>query len=361
MTPENRRPQAPVTKELHPGIVPVDEGGERPHLDDAPSVQDINTGEIPTLLPDHSGKLILTNEERNSDDFQRLTDAQREYHEQRTSTEPNKSHRRRNIAIGTTSLLLVGGATAGIIAANSESSDTPVETKPSATSAPTAGETQTPVATAPVESALASPTNLGPLETPKPTATAETQKPTVEVMPVSLEKYKAMTIDQFAALPKSEQLTYWSWQSRSIDDFAKRLHETTLDPRDKPVLASETNTAQEIAAIQANNIRFIFSIEDDLEREKALTTVLFDGRASDAYPLWKSHLKQIPSNILNLKLLAKNVAATSDVVSVGPRGIENGITFQDTTLSDGSRLTRGYYVPYQDAQTGTQTSTWIRQ
>ena len=259
------------------------------------------------------------------------------------------------VPLAITGVLAAGSA---LFMSNAEHTDPHANTN---TTSPT-GETngaQTP--TSPVESPLASPTNLGPLETAKPTATAETQKPTVEVMPVSLEKYKAMTAEQFSALPKSEQLTYWSWQSRNIDDFAKRLHETTLDPRDKPVLASETNTAQEIAAIQANNIRFIFSIEDDLEREKALTTVLFDGRASDAYPLWKSHLKQIPSNILNLKLLAKNVAATSDVVSVGPRGIENGITFQDTTLSDGSRLTRGYYVPYQDAQPGTQTSPWIRQ
>ena len=360
MTPENRRPQAPVTKELHPGIVPVDEGGERPHLDDAPSVQDINTGEIPTLLPDHSGKLILTDEERNSDDFQRLTDAQREYHEQRTSTEPNKSHRRRNIAIGTTSLLLVGGATAGIIAANSESSDTPVETKPSATSAPTAGETQTPVATAPVESALASPTNLGPLETPKPTATTETQKPTVEVMPVSLEKYKAMTAEQFAALPKSEQLTYWSWQSHNMDAFAKELHAATLDPRDKLVAASETNTAQEIETIQGYNIRLIFSIEDELEREKALTSVLYNGKGSRAHAYWMGHLKQIPSDILNLELLAQNVVAPSDYVATGPRGVKNGVTYQDMKSPDGSHTVRHYYMPYADAQTGAQAHTWIR-
>ncbi|MNQ27266.1 hypothetical protein D3C85_405210 [compost metagenome] len=361
MTPENRRPQTPLTREINPGIVPIEEGGERPHIVDAPSVQDINTGEIPTLIPDHSGRLVLTDDERSSDEFQQKTDALRAYHQERTTADTASSHTTRNITIGAASLLLVGGAIGGVAALNNQPSNTPPDTEPSAAGSPIAGETQTPAPTNTAESPLASPTNLGPLETAKPTTVPETKKPTVEVMPASLEQYKAMTIDQFAALPKSEQLTYWSWQSRNLDGFAKKLHETTLDSRDKPVLASETNTAQEIAAIQANNIRFIFSIEDNLEREKALTTVLYDGRASDAYPLWMSHLKQIPSNILNIKLLVKNVAATSDVVPVGPRGIENGITFQDTTLSDGSRLTRGFYVPYQDAQTGTQAATWIRQ
>lgn len=84
MTPENRQ-QVPVTKELNPGIVPIEEGGERPHTEDAPSIQDVNTGEIPTLLPDHSGQLILTDEERSSEVFQEKTDAQRAYHEQRTN------------------------------------------------------------------------------------------------------------------------------------------------------------------------------------------------------------------------------------------------------------------------------------
>lgn len=81
MTPENRRPEAPVTKELHPGIVPIEEGGERPHIEDAPSVQDVNTGEIPTFLPNHSGELVLTDEERNSREFQEKTD----YYKQRAA------------------------------------------------------------------------------------------------------------------------------------------------------------------------------------------------------------------------------------------------------------------------------------
>lgn len=277
------------------------------------------------------------------------------------TTNANTSNTARNLGIAAAGLTLAVGAAVGITAANNQSTNTDPNTKPSATSTPVAGETQGSVETKPAESPLATPTNLGPLETVKPTTAPETKKPTTEVMPATLEQYKAMTAEQFAALSKSEQLTYWSWQSRKLDDFAKEWYATTLDPRDKLVAASETNTAQEIAAIQGFKIRFIFSIEDDLEREKALTAVLYKGRGSDSYPFWKDILKQIPSDMLNIELLAKNVTASASVIPVGPKSIENGVTIQDYTHTDGSHPTRNFYVPYTDARTGIQNATWIRQ
>lgn len=62
-------------------------------------------------------------------------------------------------------------AAAGVVVANNQSSGAPHEAQPSATSAPVPGETQAPVETKPAESPLASPTNLGPLETAKPIET----------------------------------------------------------------------------------------------------------------------------------------------------------------------------------------------
>lgn len=196
MTPENRRPHTPATKELHPGIVPVEEGGERPHLEDAPSIQDINTGEIPTLLPDHSGKLVLTKEERSSDEFQQKTDALRAYHQERSTVDTAPSHTARNITLGAASLLLAGGAIAGVTALNNQPSNTPPETEPSATGGPIAGETQAPAPTNTVESPLASPTNLGPLETAQPTPSAS------EVAPGALNEF-GITTAEYEEVKKS--------------------------------------------------------------------------------------------------------------------------------------------------------------
>lgn len=157
MTPENRRPQAPLSKEIHPGIIPVEEGGERPHLEDAPSVQDINTGEIPTLLPDHSGKLILTDEERSSKEFQEKTD----YYKQRTAENETGWLPTDNEALtnstdqtrhgkGKMFAILGGTAAAAVTAASlfllpkGESTDNnnPTPTQPVATGEVTPGQTQ---------------------------------------------------------------------------------------------------------------------------------------------------------------------------------------------------------------------------
>lgn len=126
MSPENR-PQSPNTKDLHPGIVPIDQGGERPHEEDVPSIQTIDTGEIPTLVPDHSGELTLKEQERGP--FQEKLDAQRQYHQARSESTTEKSFwtKRTKVATAIGSVLLAAGIGTGVSVANMNNHSTSPE------------------------------------------------------------------------------------------------------------------------------------------------------------------------------------------------------------------------------------------
>lgn len=317
MTPENRRPQAPATKEVNPSIVPVAEGGER-GLDNAPSIQDITDSEIPTLLPNHSGELVLTDEERNSDEFQKKTDALRAYHQERTTVDTAPSHTARNVTIGAASLLLVGGTIGGVAALNNQpSNNTPPETEPSATSGPVAGETQAPAPTNVAESPLASPTNLGPLETEKPTPSATPEVKTT----YTVEQLKAMTPAAYNALPRAERLVL-------IQDMLKDAKDVSLSYGDvykfNPLdVASKDNTAQEIM----NQIKYTIQLPllqkespfadekgiDKLSAQKAMSAAFYDV-SGEVTPLFTNMENKIQKTSTILEVTDKY----SNVKEVGP-------------------------------------------
>ncbi|WP_437770632.1 hypothetical protein [Arthrobacter sp. KNU40] len=169
-----------------------------------------------------------------------------------------------------------------------------------------------------------------------------------------------MTTDEFAKLPKQEQLTYWSWQSRDLSAFADEYYSVTKDPRDKLPGTSLKNTPQEIDTIMGFNISFIFSIEDEAERKKALLTVLRNGINSDAYPIWNHYLQDIPGGTLKIPLFSKNVVKRANVVAVGPLQTYAGQPSQTIESVDGQGRATCYYETYTDAQTGKETHTWIR-
>lgn len=171
---------------------------ELPHTEGTPSIQefnDLDTGQLEQVIPAPETSGALTLEDNERDDFQRKLTAQREYHEQRASR-ATESHTGRNIAIGATTLLLAGGTVAGVVIANNQPSNTSPEANPSATGAPVPGETQAPAETKPAESPLASPTNLGPLETTKPTPSSS------ETAPGSLNEF-GITATEYAAIKES--------------------------------------------------------------------------------------------------------------------------------------------------------------
>lgn len=354
MTPERENSQLPVAQ-ANPNTA-------QPHISNEPYDTDIHKaifdGDLSTRID--TGQL----EAVQGGIYESPRQAAVEASFAAEADEVKESHTVRNAALAGAALVLAGGVIYGANSLANQPAHTAPNTQPSATGTSVAGEAQTPAPGKTAETPSANPTNpanLTPLETATATpAAAETKKPVSDVMPASLEKYKEMTVEQFATLPKSEQLTYWSWQSRNLNAFTDKVYQTTLDPRDKLVAPSLDNTAQELAAIQGANFRYIFTIENDTEREKALISVLHDGRQSDAYPLWMAQLKQIPSDILNIKLLVKNVAATTDIVADGPVQTTGGETFRDIKYATGSAPIRGFFTEYKDAQTGAQSATWIQ-
>lgn len=173
----------------------------------------------------------------------------------------------------------LGLAAAGVAIANNQSSDTPHEARPSATSAPAPGETQAPVETKPAESPLASPTNLGPLETAKPSTSPE-----IETR-YSVAELKAMSVEQFNELPRNERMVLIHHMLEKAQEVSLYYGEDTYKYNPLEV-ASEKNTAQEIvkqlqfeahmifhqgASEQADDTRL-----DKVAAQKALSGMLYE-------------------------------------------------------------------------------------
>lgn len=249
MTPENRHPQTPATKEVNPGIIPVEEGGERPHAIDAPSVQDVNTGEIPALIPEHSGELILTDEERRSKEFQNKTD----YYKQSVDTAPKKRR-----------ALLLGGAAAAAVAlaaglfagakSNENTGNTPAPTQPVAT-APAATAEATPIKTetpATTGSSEYDPATAAPLET---AYSGELFDNLSAEQQAKIKTYADMPLETFRTLPVEEQLVFGQFILDNITPAFKYNLESNgaqyKEYADEVVAPSKDNTGQEISDINS--------------------------------------------------------------------------------------------------------------
>ena len=75
------------------------------------------------------------------------------------------------------------------------------------------------------------------------------QLPALTPMPASLEKYRAMSIDEFSALPKAKQLKYASYFMQNEDLFYKRYSFIMGVGNAMPYVAPSTkNTADEMEA-----------------------------------------------------------------------------------------------------------------
>lgn len=214
---------------------------ELPHIEGTPSVQEfqgLDTSELEQVMPAPETSGALTFEDSERDDFQRKLAAQREYHEQKNS-KTTESHTGRNIAIGATSLLLVGGTVAGVVALNNQPSRTPLKAEPSVAGTVVPGETQAPAATKSAESPLASPTNLGPLETAKPTPESKTSN-------YSVEQLKAMSVEQYNKLPMSDRINL----VKDRLDYAQKVPQFFLEgdlyKYDPLEVASPSNTPDSI-------------------------------------------------------------------------------------------------------------------
>lgn len=151
MSIENR-PNASEEKQLHPGIVPVDDGGERP-LPKARPIEDINTGEIPSIVPEtlYQGFENLPPTDQEKAAFDQARASRRDLSAPTEEIEKKPNSKKKLFAV-------IGGAATAAVAAtalflmpkgeNNHDDNKPTPTQPVATASasPTLGFGQMPVA-----------------------------------------------------------------------------------------------------------------------------------------------------------------------------------------------------------------------
>lgn len=204
------RPEQPFVKdttapEVHPQDLPDHIEPASPDIfDNTSMLQAKREGSLKSYVPEYP-------------DPEAIDPAGANFIERTKKPEVTTSHTGRNIGIAATSLVLAAGAAAGVVAVNSQPHTSP-NTQPSATGTPTTGETQVPAATKTPESPLASPTNLGPLET-APVVEDVSKRPRSVVehglfnklspeQQAEISKLNDMPTTEFYKLPMATQLKY---------------------------------------------------------------------------------------------------------------------------------------------------------
>ena len=118
-----------------------------------------------------------------------------------------------------------------------------------------------------------------------PTPTATTQ-PVIEKLPTSLEKYRDMTVEQFAAIPRPEQALYLSWLIKDMPAFItawKNQRNTETDVYEPP---SETNSPQIAVADEIWLKRMVLSFSAS-DANKAMLASVTGGITDRIYLRWK--------------------------------------------------------------------------
>jgi hypothetical protein len=103
-----------------------------------------------------------------------------------------------------------------------------------------------------------------------------------------LDKYDAMPISAFAALPKAEQGIYaYLTLQRGLPGFVSAWYTTSKDDRDAAAPASsESSAAIDIIRITGWERRYIWALAGD-QRAKYLLAIFNDGAASPLYAQYK--------------------------------------------------------------------------
>jgi len=161
----------------------------------------------------------------------------------------------------------------------------------------------------------------------------------------SVQVYIDMTPDQFAILPKVEQLKLVGYYMQGSDElgglieFARNYAEVSGDWRDDlPAEISIDNDGQEVATVAAYSRRFVFALEGD-ERQKMLYAVLQDGTSSGGYaPLYQISQEvpttrpQIAGILATTESLTAPTANEASAVMTDEAGAHKQVTLQDGSV-----------------------------
>lgn len=205
-----------------------------------------------------------------------------------------------------------------------------------------------------------------PVASPTPEVTAAP-----ETMPASLEKYKAMTLDQFAALPKPEQMLYFGWLTRGMAKFAADYHAAEVAPGDPnnvlPSVAQSTNNSIEQAMTFSTYAQRMSLSFTGLDAEKAAVASLANPTGSDAvsYKGLQDSLVQLSGGGLEAWMQgAKGDIGVAEVTSASDYMTDtNGFQYKNIS---GKNPTTGQpvagrvtFVPYIDPITNQPTGQWL--
>lgn len=194
-----------------------------------------------------------------------------------------------------------------------------------------------------------------------PSVEAEVAEPEVTEEPVpaadyvvsreSVQAYIDMSPEQFAILPKVEQLKLVAYYMQGSDElgglieFAQNYAEVSGDWRDDlPAEISIDNDGQEVATVASYARRFIFALEGD-ERQKMLYAVLQDGTSSGGYAVLYNISEENPTTLPRIaRTLAAAQTLTAPAVSdsTSVQNDEFG-AYKQVTLQDGSALKIYFY------------------
>lgn len=186
-----------------------------------------------------------------------------------------------------------------------------------------------------------------------PSVEAESAEPEVTEQPIpaadyrvsreSVQVYIDMTPDQFATLPKVEQLKLVAYYMQGSDElgglieFARNYFEVSGDPRDAlPEIIGAENTADEIASVMGYTKRFVFALEGD-ERQKVLYAVLQRGTSSPSYSILYSASLELPDTSERIARIMAGTASLSAVTATDSTAMiqdETG-TYKEVTFQNG--------------------------
>lgn len=208
-----------------------------------------------------------------------------------------------------------------------------------------------------------------PTQTAKPEVTN-----TPEKMPASLEVYKSMSLEEFAALPKQEQQPYIKWLVYSIGGmkkFADEYHAAEPSPGDSHNILpsgeqSLENTGQEAITYATYAMRIALALEG-LDAQKALVAAFDDPTGADAerYNGLVGTLAALNGGGLKAWMQGAKNDIPMDAIdtesdnNVGANGFQGKDVTAHNPVTGGTGSGRITFIPYTDPVTGQPTGQWL--
>jgi hypothetical protein len=188
--------------------------------------------------------------------------------------------------------------------------------------------------------------------------------PSEEAIPASLEKYRDMSIDEFAALPSSEQRTYLAWMMRDSKDYQTMYSYVSGNEFDQLKTDVTVNSDGQDAYTSAlYAVRLAFSVKGD-DRYKVLISALDGGQSSNLYAGFKEALDNNQDGLFP-RILAASAAIENNYVISSTENLtdEEGNTYKDVVTRNlqGELVTNRLYFFSVEVEGEEAFNQWASQ